>query len=167
MSTFLASLITEHTDFYSEAINAAAKYAIDNLETFELLGSVLWCRIVLLFEQHLADNLETISITNKGFTCATSRIHELFMSEEYLKDLETAFGVKELNVGQRTLGAQLVFHLYQILIVEIDKKVKKVDANPIEFNVMEMEDVGLGKVRYVGAWAIRKCLDKSRRYCNN
>ena len=93
MLTFLASLISVNTDSYSEAINAAAKYAIDNLETFELLGSVLWCRTVL-FEQHLADNLETIGITNKDFTCATSRIHELFMSEEYLKDLETAFGVK-------------------------------------------------------------------------
>ena len=61
MSTFLALLITVNTNSYSEAINAAAMYAIDNLETFELLGSVLWCRIVL-FEQHLADNLETIGI---------------------------------------------------------------------------------------------------------
>ena len=167
MLTFLTSIITKHSDSYSEAINAAAKYAIDNLETFQLLGSILWCRIVLLFEQHLADNPETINITNKDFTCATSGIHELFLSREYRKDLKTAFSVKELTVGQRTLGAQLVFHLYQILTVEIDKKVKKVDAKPIDFNVTEMEDVGLGKVRHVGAWAIRKCLDKSRRYCNS
>ena len=105
-------------------------------------------------------------MTNKDFTCSTSGIHELFLSREYRKDLKTAFSVKELTIGQPTLGAQLVFHLYQILNVEIDKKVKKVDAKPIDFNVAEMEDVGLGKVRYVGAWAIRKCLDKSRRYCN-
>ena len=166
MLTFLTSTITKHSDSYSEEINAAAKYAIDNLETFQLLGSVLWCRIVLLFEQHLADNPEAINMTNKDFTCATSGIHELFLSREYRKDLKTAFSVKELTVGQRTLGAQLVFHLYQILTVEIDKKVKKVDAKPVDFNVTEMEDGGLGKIRYVGAWAIRKCLDKSRRYCN-
>ncbi len=49
---------------------------------------------------------------------------------------------------------QLVFRFYQLLIVEIDKKVKKVETAPVEFNVTEMEDVGLGKVRYVGAWAI-------------
>ena len=159
MLTFLTSIITKHPDSYSEAINAAAKYAIDNLETFQLLGSILWCRIVLLFEQHLADNPETINITNKDFTCAASGIHELFLSREYRKDLKTAFSVKELTVGQWTLGAQLVFHLYQILTVEIDKKVKKVDAKPIDVNVTEMEDVGLGKVLYVGAWAIRKCLD--------
>ena len=154
MLTFLTSTITKHSDSYSEAINAAAKYAIDNLETFQLLGSILWCRIVLLFEQHLADNPETINMTNKDFTCATSGIHELFLSREYCKDLKTAFSVKELTVGQRTIGTQLIFHLYQILTVEIDKKVKKVDAKPIDFNVTEMEDVGLGKVRYVGAWAI-------------
>ena len=97
MSTFLASVITDRTDSYTEAINAAATYAIDNLETFQLLGSVLWCRIALLFEQHLADNLETNNITNKDLTSASSRIHELFMSQEYRKDLKTAFGVKELN----------------------------------------------------------------------
>ena len=97
MPTFLASVITDRTDSYTEAINAAATYAIDNLETFQLLGSVLWCRIALLFEQHLADNLETNNITNKDLTSASSRIHELFMSQEYRKDLKTAFGVKELN----------------------------------------------------------------------
>ncbi len=97
MPTFLASVITDRTDSYNEAINAAATYAIDNLETFQLLGSVLWCRIALLFEQHLADNLETNNITNKDLTSASSRIHELFMSQEYRKDLKTAFGVKELN----------------------------------------------------------------------
>ena len=115
----------------------------------------------------MADNPETINITNTDFTYATSGIHELFLSQEYRKDLKTAFSVKELTVGQRTPSAQLVFHLYQILTVEIDKKVKKVDTKPIDFNVTEMEDVGLGKVRHVGAWAIRKCLDKSRRYCNS
>ena len=54
--------------------------------------------------------------------------------------------MKELNNGQQTLGTQLVFHLYQLLILEIEKKVKKVDTTPIEFNITEMEDVGLGKV---------------------
>ena len=125
MLIFLTSIITKHSDSYSEAINAAWKFAIDNLETFQLLGNILWCRVVLLFEQHLADNPATINITNKDFTCATSGIHELFLSRDYRTDLKTAFSVKELTVGQRTLGAQLVFHLYQILTVEIDKKVKK------------------------------------------
>ena len=40
----------------------------------------------------------------------------------------------------------------------------KKEAEPIEFNVTEMEGAGLGKVRYVGAWVFRKCLEKCRRY---
>jgi hypothetical protein len=56
VQTFLTSSITDRTDSYSDAINAAARYAINNMETFQILGNILWCRIASLFEQHLADN---------------------------------------------------------------------------------------------------------------
>lgn len=166
METFLTSAITNRTDSYSEEINAAARYAINNMETFQILGNIIWCRIASLFEQHLADNLEPVNMTNKDFTLATSQIHELFLSEDYRKDLSIAFGVEwnEINDGQRTLVTQLVFRLYQILIFEVEKQIKKKEIEPIEFNVAEMNGVGLGKVRYVGAWAVRKCLNKGRRY---
>ena len=167
MTTFLASVITSRTDPYSESINEAARYAMVHLETFEILANILWCRIAALFERQLTDNLENIHMTNKDFTLATTQIHELFLSDDYRKDLQVAFGVrrwKKITDGQRTLCVQLVFQLYEILIVEIEKRIKKEEAEPIEFNVAEMDGAGLGKVRYVGAWAFRKCLEKCRRY---
>ena len=87
MDTFLTSAITNRTDSYSEEINAAARYAINNMETFQILCNILRCRITSLFEQHLADNLELVNITNKDFTLATSQIHKLFLSEDYRKGL--------------------------------------------------------------------------------
>lgn len=93
METFLVSAIANRTDSYSEAINAAANYAINNLETFKILGNILWCRVASLFEQHLADNQETVNLTNKDFTLATSQVHELFLSHQYRKGLTIAFGV--------------------------------------------------------------------------
>ena len=167
MATFLSSAITSRTDPYSEAINDAGRYAIVHLETFEILTNILWCRIAALFEMQLADNLETIHMTNKDFTLATTQIHGLFLSDDYRKDLRIAFGVRrwnEITDGQRTLCVQLVFQLYEIFIVEIEKRMRKKEAEPIEFNVTEMDGAGLGKVRYVGAWAFRKCLEKCRRY---
>lgn len=167
MATFLSSAITSRTDPYSEAINEAARYAIVHLETFEILANILWCHIAALFEMQLADNLETIHMTNKDFTLATTQIHELFLSNDYREDLQIAFGVRrwsKITDGQRTLCVQLVFRLYEIFIVEIDKRMKKKEVEPIEFNVAEMDGAGLGKVRYVGAWAFRKCLEKCRRY---
>lgn len=131
------------------------------------LGNILWCRVASLFEQHLADNQETVNLTNKDFTLATSQVHEVFLSHQYRKDLTIAFGVRDWNKitdGQRSLCAQLVFQLYQIFIVEVAKKIKMDEAEPIKFHVAEMDGAGLGKVRYVGAWAIRKCHDKARRY---
>jgi hypothetical protein len=87
MDTFLTSAITNRTDSYSEEINAAARYAINNMETFQILCNILRCHITSLFEQHLADNLELVNITNKDFTLATSQIHKLFLSEDYCKGL--------------------------------------------------------------------------------
>ena len=103
MSTFLDSLIDENTDSYNEAINAAARYAIDNLETFELLGSVLWCTFYYLSSIWKV----ILRLSASQAKILHSRIHKLFLSEEYPTDLKTAFGVKELNVEQRTVGAQL------------------------------------------------------------
>ena len=167
VATFLSSAITSRTDPYSEAINEAARYAIGQLETFEILANILWCRIAALFEMQLADNLETVHMTNKDFTLATTQIHGLFLSDDYRKDLWIAFGVRrwnEITAGQRTLCVQLVFQLYEIFIVEIEKRMKKKETESIKFNVTEMDGAGLGKVRYVGAWAFRKCLEKCRRY---
>lgn len=57
-----------------------------------------------------------------------------------------------------------MFQSYQIFIVEVAKKIKMDEAEPIKFHVAEMDGAGLRKVRYVGAWAVRKCHDKARRY---
>ena len=130
-----------------------------HLERFEILANIFWCRIAALFEMQLADNLESVHMTNKDFTLATTKIHGLFLSDGYRKDLRIAFGVRrwnEITDGQRTLCVQLVFQLYEIFIIEIEKRMNKKEAEPIEFNVTEMEGAGLGKVRYVGAWAFRK-----------
>jgi hypothetical protein len=83
-----------------------------------------------------------------------------------VKDLTIAFGVEwnKITDGQQTLVTQLVFRLYQLLIFEVEKQIKKTETEPIEFDVVEMNGVGLGKVCYVGAWAVRKCLYKGRRY---
>ncbi|CAB3993720.1 Hypothetical predicted protein [Paramuricea clavata] len=95
-----------------------------------------------------------------------SQIHKLFLSEDYRKDLTIAFGVEwnEITDGQQTLVTQLVFRLYQILIFEVEKQIKKSETEPIEFNVVEMNGVGLVKVCYVGAWAVRICLNEGRKY---
>lgn len=105
-------------------------------------------------------------MSNQDFTCATAKLHELFLTQEYRSDVISSFGVEswaELNDGQRSLSAQLVFFLYKLFAKELGTLIRKQEeCEPISFKVDDMGP-GQGKVRYVGGWAVRKSLDKSRR----
>ena len=120
----------------------------------------IWVRIAILFQKHT-------SITNKEFTFATTQVHKMFSSNEYRSDLLTAFQLRkwtDIDDGKITLGVQLTFHLYQLFVTEVERALKHEDVPTTEFNVREMGVNGLGKLRYVGGWAIHKSLASSRSY---
>ena len=80
-------------------------------------------------------------MTNKEFTIVTTQIHELLLSEEYRRDLITAFQLDDWNKmsdGQKTLGAQIVFHLYQFFVVGVEKMSESESLHAEQFNVREM-----------------------------
>jgi hypothetical protein len=61
--------------------------------------------------------------------------------------------------------SELMLSVYKVVVTTIVEKVKKVEMQaPIAFNVSEMPVEGLAKVRYVGAWVIRKVLNKNLKY---
>ena len=106
-------------------------------------------------------------MSNSNFTFATSELHQLFLTNEYRSDVISAFSASswsELNDGQRTLGAQLTFHLFQLFTNELSSLVREQENGPILFNLSEMGPDGKGKIRYIGGWAVRKALQKSQRY---
>ena len=160
MQSFLTSTVVDVDDPFSQSINSAARYAIDHLEAFQLLANIIWVRIAILFEKHT-------SLTNKEFTFATTQVHKMFSSNEYRSDLLTAFQLKrwtDIDDGKRTLGVQLTFPLYQLFVTEVERALKHEDVHTRKFNVKEMGVSGLGKLRYVGGWAIHKCLASCKRY---
>ena len=158
----------DHTDPFRKSIHLAAKYATDNLDAFELLARILWCRIYQLFRDYLSENETEIHMTNRDFTSTTAKLHELFLTQDYRNDLISTFGVSlwsDIEDGQRTLGFELVFSLLKIFAAELGSLVKSMQENePLQFRVEDMGPEGRGKVRYVGGWAIRKWLEKSRRF---
>ena len=65
----------------------------------------------------------------------------------------------------RELGMKLVFNLYHLFTAEVANLVRREEeTEPIPFEVSMMGPEGKGKVRYIGGWAIRKTLEKSRKY---
>jgi hypothetical protein len=109
-------------------------------------------------------------MTNRDFTATTTKLHELFLTQEYRSDLITSFGVScwsDINDGQRTLGFELVFSLFKLFADELGNLVRtREEDEALPFKVDEMGADGWGKVRYVGGWAVRKSLEKSRRYAD-
>lgn len=164
IKTFLDALKDDSsTDELSQAIKGAASYAIENLQAFESLTKVLWCTVAHLFD----DYVEKTHLSSANFTKTTAKLHELFMTNEYRSDITTAFHIQkwsDITCGQRCLGVQLLFHIYQTYVAEIRKSVRSQEQEQITFQVSNMGAAGRGKVRYIGGWAIRKVLEKSRKY---
>ena len=74
-----------------ESEKAAKEYTTSHLEEFELPAFIIWCRIADVFQNYLTENLTEVHITNKKFTCATAKVNELFITNEYRSDVITAF----------------------------------------------------------------------------
>ena len=167
---FLESLIKafgDRSDAMSKPIACAVLFALDNLETFRLLSDIIWCRISEMFQNYLAENLEETRMTNAKFTFTTAKINELFFTSCYRCDLMKAFNAQEwqeVSDGQRAFGMKLVFHLHHLFTNEVGKLVQKQEEEPIPFQVASMGPEGRGKIRYIGGWAVRKSLEKSRNY---
>ena len=62
-------------------------------------------------------------------------------------------------------AVQLLFHLYGLFTSEVEKRVRKQEEQDLVcFEINEMEAEGKGKIRYIRGWALRRSLEKSRRY---
>ncbi len=166
--TFLESLKNDSsTDEVSEHVKAAANYGIESLPIFELLTKVLWRRVAHLFGDYISENAGEVQISSRNFTRITAKLNELFLANEYRSDIMAAFSIRkwsDITCGQRCLGAQLLFRMYQLFVAEVRKLANMGEIEQITLQVSEMGADGRGKVRYIGGWAVRKLLEKSKRY---
>ncbi|CAB3998725.1 Hypothetical predicted protein [Paramuricea clavata] len=106
VKNFLETLTKdENVDTLSQSTKEAAQYGIANLEIFELLTRVLWCRVIHLFEGYLSENAKEVHMSAANFTQVTRKLtlNELFLTNEYRSDIMTAFNLRnwsELTCGQ-------------------------------------------------------------------
>lgn len=64
-----------------------------------------------MFQNYLTEHLDELHMTSKDFTNAISKLHQLFLSQEYRSDMISAFGVEkwcDISDGQRCFR---VFHV--------------------------------------------------------
>ena len=90
-------------------------------------------------------------VTNREFTWATGKLHQLFLTQQYRSYVVSDFGVQkwiEIDDGQRSLAASPLLHLYHLFIENFVKLTSERKATEsIEFDVHGMYAEGRGKVR--------------------
>ncbi len=129
---------------------------------------LMWFHSFLGLESHIIENADALAIKVKrgDFTTATAKLHKVFASPEFPEYTRSLFNsLDQCLAPQRSIATELgtavcmkfLDHLLQLTRRERQEEV-------IEFDVNKMSAVGKAKVRHVGGWAVRKVLEKSRRY---
>lgn len=119
-----------------------------------------------MVENHIKENPDEIvvDISRQAFTDVTGRLHEFFVCNDFTRYLYSVFDVAKCTPVHRAVGVQLATSLYWQFLENLIDVVKLRRKEIIPFDVQEMGEVGKSKVRHVGAWAVRKVLNRARKY---
>lgn len=127
----------------------------------------MWFHSFLAMESHIVENPDDldIKVTRGDFTTATGKLNQLFASPEFSRYILCLFNAPACTTAQCSIGVEFGTAVYFKFLkhpLRISRKEFRQDV--VSFNVDDMSAVGQAKVRHVGGWAIRKVLEKSRKY---
>ena len=136
----------------------------ENLKAFV---NIVWFHSFLALEKHIVENSDDldVKVTRGDFTTATAKLHALFTSPDFSQYVKCLFNITTFTAAQRSVAVEIgtaVFLKFLQYLLDISSKERQQEV--VSFDVEQMPDAGKAKVRHVGAWAIRKTLEKSRRY---
>lgn len=90
----------------------------------------------------------------------------IIRSASFLRDMQLFF--ETLSSTQTTIGVEAMIRVYKRVVqAAADTVTDKIASTPIRFKVEEMPAEGLAKVRYVGAWSVKKVVDNRRKHAKD
>ena len=128
---------------------------------------IMWFHSFLALESHIIENPDDldIKVTRGDFTTATGKLNQLFVSPEFSRYILCLFNAPACSTAQRSIAVEFgtaVYFKFLEHLLRISRKEYRQEV--VSFNVDDMSAAGRAKVRHVGGWAIRKVLEKSRKY---
>ncbi len=122
--------------------------------------------------QDLCTIQETPQSQPSGHNIIHERTENLFhqsidisRTTEYRGWLKVCYNVQELSPGQISVGFDIVMGVYHNAIHLVAEACKERLQNElVHLNIRDMDNSGLGKIRFVGAWAINRVSNKAKRY---
>ena len=151
------------SDFARQQNEQIEKLMNDHLD---LMGRILWSKVAqIVLEESLSNPDADITISRKQWTVDTHQLYLLITrSASFLLDMQLFFETATLSSTQTTIGVETVIRVYKRVVqAAADTVTAKIASTPIRFNVKEMPAEGLAKVRYVGAWSVKKVVDNRRK----
>ena len=156
---------SEYSQMVNEALDCLKEpHLSENLKAFV---DVVWFHSFLALENHIVENPDELEVkVSKGdFFLATANFHALLYSSEFLQYVKCLFNVSTFTSAQRSAAVDISKKVYFKFLAELFRiSSEACRQEVVTFDVEEMPDAGKAKVRHVGGWAIRKVLEKLRRF---
>lgn len=155
------------SDFARQQNEQIEKLMNDHLD---LMGRILWSKVAqIVLEESLSNPDADITISRKQWTVDTHQLYLLITrSASFLLDMQLFFETATLSSTQTTIGVETMIRVYKRVVqAAADTVTAKIASTPIRFNVKEMPAEGLAKVRYVGAWSVKKVVDNRRKHAKD
>ena len=159
---------TTYSDF-SQNVNEAVDVLLDarfsdNVKAFI---DIMWFHSFCALEAHIFDNSDDldVKVSRCDFTTATAKLQKLLVSPEFDQYILCLFNASSITSAERSVACDIGTALYMKFLDHLlALSTKEANEEAIAFDVEDMPAAGKAKVRHVGGWAIRKVLEKSRRY---
>ena len=158
---------TEGSDFSREENRVINELLKDEMEQKVLTFIKLsWFHAFLALEEQVVEHPEEVvlDMTRCDFTTAGGKLHEFLISREFVQYVCSLCDNSPCPAAQRSIGVQIATATNLELLKHLQRISCKEHEEVINFDVHTMSATGRANVRHVGGWAVRKVLEKSRKY---
>lgn len=164
------TLASSGNEFCVEKNTAISKVLTDSVPQLKLVSLILWFRIYNLLGDHLASNVDEILVNAMLRKHLTDLIHHLYLdiigSAKYRRELRALFQVEDLIEAHLSIGSVLCLDTFTFFVHHLVSKIDlRHETEQINFYVSDMPlNACLAKLRHGAGWAVRKELERCRRF---
>lgn len=152
---------------FFEEKNRAIEYLAPNNKLLPFI-KLVWFHAFLMVENFIVESPEdeiVVKISRQGFTDVTSSLYEFLASEVFSGYVCALFGTTKCTPAQRAVVLELSNSVYSQFLERLSYVMNELrQEEVIPFDVEQMSGVGRSKIRHVGGWAVRKVLNRARKY---
>lgn len=167
-------LLCKKTTSFSSTFRGEKKDAIasllDGANQNKLLPftRLIWFHSFLMVEKYIVESPEdqvVVSFSRQVFTDVKGSLYEFLSSNEFSGYVCQLFATAKCSPAQRGVAVELATALHHQFLDRVKFVMNELrQEEAVSFDVEQMSGVGRSKIRHVGGWAVKKVLNRARKY---